>query len=60
MADKGWARKQTLEMVKKAIEREPDITAAQLTLRFGISCWKACEMKRKYKEDQEWERLNNS
>jgi len=57
MADKGWARRQTLEMVRKAIEREPEIPAAQLTLRFGISSWKACMLKREYQRRLEDERV---
>jgi hypothetical protein len=60
---RGWAHRQFLEMVRRAIEREPDITPAQLGLRFGVRPWLASKYLRKYREskfadkeeDETWE-----
>ena len=35
----GWQGRQTREMIERAIERDPEITAMQLMLRFGET-WK--------------------
>lgn len=59
----GWAHRQLLEMIRRAIEREPDITPAQLRLRFSLDPWHASKYLRKYREskyadqmeDETWE-----
>lgn len=48
----GWSQKQFLEMIRRAIEREPDITPAQITLRFGVSPWHASKYLRKFRESK--------
>lgn len=55
----GWERRQTREMILKALEREPDITTAELVLRFGISGWTARSYRRAFKRRIECERAKH-
>lgn len=48
MATQGWEKRRLVELVRRAIQRDPEITAAQLKLRFGLSHWNASRLKRQY------------
>lgn len=47
---KSWEGRIIREMIHRAMDRDPEITTAQLTLRFGISCGVACKERRAWRK----------